>query len=171
MQPTVRRAEKSDMPAVARLAALLVRMHHALDPQRFLLQEPVEPGYEWWLTKELSNEKAVILVAEDEAAGGGARSIVGYAYGRLEPRDWNALLDTFGALHDVYVADEARKRGVGAALVAAIAKELEALGAPRVVLSTATKNAAAQRLFAKMGFRPTMIEMTRELGGGGGEPR
>jgi RimJ/RimL family protein N-acetyltransferase len=36
------------------------------------------------------------------------------------------------------------------------------LGAPRVVLSTATQNEAAQRLFAAAGFRATMIEMTRE---------
>jgi RimJ/RimL family protein N-acetyltransferase len=34
-----------------------------------------------------------------------------------------------------------------------------------VVLSTAVRNEAAQRLFARAGFRPTMIEMTRELDG------
>jgi ribosomal protein S18 acetylase RimI-like enzyme len=31
------------------------------------------------------------------------------------------------------------------------------------VLSTAEKNEAAQRFFASVGFRRTMIEMTREL--------
>jgi ribosomal protein S18 acetylase RimI-like enzyme len=36
-------------------------------------------------------------------------------------------------------------------------------GAPRVVLWTAENNAGAQQLFAKLGFRRTMIEMTREL--------
>jgi ribosomal protein S18 acetylase RimI-like enzyme len=41
---------------------------------------------------------------------------------------------------------------------------LEAKAAPRVVLSTAERNEAAQRLFARAGFRRTMIEMTRELG-------
>ena len=38
---------------------------------------------------------------------------------------------------------------------------LEALGAPRVVLSTMVGNEAAQRLFRQCGFRPTMLEMTR----------
>jgi ribosomal protein S18 acetylase RimI-like enzyme len=33
-----------------------------------------------------------------------------------------------------------------------------------MVLSTAVQNAAAQRLFRRLGFRDTMIEMTRELG-------
>jgi RimJ/RimL family protein N-acetyltransferase len=34
----------------------------------------------------------------------------------------------------------------------------------RVVLATAEQNKAAQRLFASIGFRRTMIEMTLELG-------
>jgi GNAT superfamily N-acetyltransferase len=38
-------------------------------------------------------------------------------------------------------------------------------GAWRVVLSTAERNEAAQRLFASTGFRRTMIEMTLELDG------
>ena len=41
--------------------------------------------------------------------------------------------------------------------------ELKGRGAPRVVLSTAEQNGSAQRLFARAGFRRTMIEMTREL--------
>jgi len=36
-------------------------------------------------------------------------------------------------------------------------------GMPRVILGTAEKNERAQRLFTKLGFRRTMIEMTREL--------
>jgi hypothetical protein len=32
------------------------------------------------------------------------------------------------------------------------------------VLTTAAPNATAQRLFARLGFRATMIEMTREAG-------
>jgi ribosomal protein S18 acetylase RimI-like enzyme len=173
---TIRPAVKDDMPAVGQLAARLVRFHHALDPRRFLCVEPVEPGYQRWLTHELSDPKAVLVVAEEAGTGAGETAapggaavgspgtIVGYAYGRLEPRDWNALLDAFGALHDVYVAEEARAQGIGAALVEAVARELKLLGAPRIVLSTATQNSAAQRLFDRLGFRPTMIEMTRELG-------
>jgi RimJ/RimL family protein N-acetyltransferase len=35
------------------------------------------------------------------------------------------------------------------------------------VLSTAARNEAAQRLFERVGFRRTMVEMTRELGNSG----
>jgi hypothetical protein len=40
---------------------------------------------------------------------------------------------------------------------------LRSIGAPRVMLWTAEQNDSAQRLFARLGFRRTMIEMTREL--------
>lgn len=161
--PTIRPATREDMPAVAALAARLVRFHHALDPRRFLCVEPIEPGYERWLGHELASPEVVLVVAEAPAVAGASPAVVGYAYGRLEPRDWNALLDAHGALHDVYVAEEARARGLGEALVLAVADRLRALGAPRVVLHTATQNLAAQRLFHKLGFRGTMVEMTREL--------
>ncbi|MNC98581.1 hypothetical protein D3C83_165920 [compost metagenome] len=38
---------------------------------------------------------------------------------------------------------------------------LERLGAQSVVLSSATSNAEAQTLFESLGFRRTMVEMTR----------
>ena len=43
------------------------------------------------------------------------------------------------------------------------AEWFRSVGAPRVVLWTADKNQGAQRLFTRLGFRRTMIEMTREL--------
>jgi len=49
----------------------------------------------------------------------------------------------------------------GAAEVEELVRALEALGAPRVVLSTMVGNETAQRLFQDCGFRPTMLEMTR----------
>jgi ribosomal protein S18 acetylase RimI-like enzyme len=68
-----------------------------------------------------------------------------------------------GLLHDVIVDPEHRRRGVGRLLLDATLAYLRSRAAPRVVLSTAVQNEAAQRLFASLGFRRTMIEMTREL--------
>jgi ribosomal protein S18 acetylase RimI-like enzyme len=158
----VRPAVPADLPAVAKLAAQLVRYHHALDPNRFLIREPVEAGYERFLRSEINEEKVVVLAAERTDT----KAIVGYTYGRLEPRDWNMLLEAHGALHDVLVAAEARKSGVGEALVRETCRRLEEMGAPRVLLHTAAQNEGAQALFAKVGFRRTMIEMTREKGAG-----
>ena len=74
-----------------------------------------------------------------------------------------------GVLHDIVVDPAHRAQGIGRMLLDATLSALDARGAPRVVLSTAERNESAQRLFARAGFRRTMIEMTRELGGDGSQ--
>jgi ribosomal protein S18 acetylase RimI-like enzyme len=157
--PTVliRKAAARDLPKIAQLAGQLVRQHYDFDAKRFLFIEDPEAGYEWWFGKELENKKAFIACALLE------RKIVGYAYARLEPKDWNALLDAHGALHDIFVSEAARGQGIGRMLLEHVGNALRERGAARIILHTATKNLAAQRLFAAFGFRKTMIEMTCEL--------
>ena len=53
--------------------------------------------------------------------------------------------------------------GTATALIEKAVEWLRERGMPRVMLWTAEKNDGAQQLFAKRGFRRTMIEMTREL--------
>lgn len=172
----VRPARSADLPAVSLLAAELVRMHHRLDPPRFLLIEPVEKGYQWFFTRELKRKAAVILVAERTAEGDPAEegpatspspSIVGYAYGTLEARNWNDLLDACGKLNDIYVAPAARREGAGRLLLTEMLAALRARGAPRVVLLSAWRNPDAHAFFEAAGFRRTMVEMTAELPQGG----
>lgn len=154
----VRDAREGDLDDVAKLAAKLVRLHHRFDAQRFFLKEPVEEGYRFWFGRELGNESAIVLVATV------SERVVGYVYATIEGRDWNLLLDEHAALHDIYVDDATRARGVGEALLRAAIARFEERGAPRVVLMSAAQNEPAQRLFARVGFRRTMVEMTCELG-------
>lgn len=154
-EASIRPAASVDLPRVADLAGALVRMHHAVDPARFFLPDRVEEGYAWWFEREIKRKDAFVIVAEIDGA------IVGYAYGTREGRDWNALLDEHGYIHDVFVAPEARRSGAGRKLMLAAIDELTRRGAPRIVLTTMVSNEAAQRLFAACGFRATMIEMTR----------
>jgi ribosomal protein S18 acetylase RimI-like enzyme len=157
---TVRPATPADAPALGRLAALLVALHHGFDPDRFIAPGPgTERGYGGFLVRELQRADALVLVAERREA------VVGYAYAALEGNDWMALRGPAGVIHDILVDPEHRREGVGRQLLQAALEALARRGAPRVVLSTATQNDAAQRLFATAGFRPTMIEMTREAGG------
>jgi ribosomal protein S18 acetylase RimI-like enzyme len=153
----VRPARPDDLPAVSKLAAELVRLHHRLDPPRFLLIEPVEDGYQWFFSREIKRKEALILVAEADDA------IIGYAYATLEPRNWNDLLDACGKLNDLYVDPTARRTGAGRALVTEVLAALRARGAPRVVLLSAWKNPEAHGFFEALGFRRTMVEMTAEL--------
>jgi ribosomal protein S18 acetylase RimI-like enzyme len=152
----IRPARPSDLPALGRLGSALAAAHHAWDPERFFVTPDMHEGYAWWLGKELRNPRAVILAA---ARG---RRVVGYAYGRLEPRDWNALRDRCGFAIDLIVEPDARGGGIGRRLVEELSAALVAMGAPRIVLEAAAKNRSAQRLFRGMGFRPTMVEMARE---------
>jgi ribosomal protein S18 acetylase RimI-like enzyme len=157
MSVIVRPAQERDLPAIGELAGKLVRQHHGFDAQRFMLIPNVESGYARFFGGELSNPETLILAAELDG------SIVGYAYARLEARDWNALLDACGALHDIYVHESARRQGVARRLVEAVREGLRAKGAPRLVLHTASKNQTARAFFAALGFRETMIELTAEL--------
>lgn len=157
MKFKIRRATPEDGPALGKMGAALAEQHHDFDRQRFMLPPDLESGYRSWLVREAENAKAIVLVAEAE---GGA--IIGYAYGRLEERDWNALRDACGGFHDLWVKEEARFFGAGGALARAMIEAFEKLGTPRVVLMTAAKNGHAQDLFERLGWRKTMIEMTRE---------
>jgi ribosomal protein S18 acetylase RimI-like enzyme len=155
----IRRAVRADLKAMGRLGAALARVHHDWDPQRFFMWDGIAEGYAWWLGKELKNKQAVLLVAERR------RRVVGYAYGRVEPRDWNLLRERCAVGIDLIVEPSARGDGVGPRLGIELMRALQAKGAPRIVLQAAAKNRSAQQLFKRMGFRPTLIEMTRELDG------
>lgn len=160
---TIRPATPADMPAVGRLGALLVELHHAFDAQRFMPATPrTRHGYASWLGSQLEERSVILLVAEREG------EVVGYTYSGVEGPDWMSLRGPAGVLHDILVDPAHRGHGIGQMLLEATIAALEARRVPRVVLSTAARNEAAQRMFERAGFRRTMIEMTREQGGEAG---
>jgi ribosomal protein S18 acetylase RimI-like enzyme len=157
---TVRPAAPVDLPTIGRLGALLVRMHHDFDPERFIAATPrTEHGYASFLGTQLDEPNVVVLVAVRDGV------VLGYTYAGVEGPDYMSLRGPAGVLHDIVVDPAHRGNGVGQMLLDATLAALEARGAPRVVLSTAERNESAQRLFARAGFRRTMVEMTRELDG------
>jgi GNAT superfamily N-acetyltransferase len=158
MPTTIRLATSADLPALGRLGALLIQTHIEFDRQRFMDpgSDPSE-GYAWFLGKQLKDDDVAIFVAEQES------EIIGYVYAGIEPISWKELRDECGFIHDVVVDERGRRSGTATALIEKAVEWLRERGAPRVMLWTAEKNSAAQQLFAKLGFRRTMIEMTREL--------
>jgi len=148
---------QADLPAVGILAGRLVRMHYAFDAQRFLLPVDPERGYARWFATQLDKAESIFLVA---TLGG---AVVGYVFAQMEGRSYNELLDACTKLHDIYVDEGARRRGIGEALLRETFRRAREKGAPRVVLLTAAQNESAHRLFRRCGFRTTMLEMTREL--------
>src|SRR5512138_779760 len=154
----VRDARPTDLAALSRMGARLTREHHALDPGRFFLPgEPIEDGYTWWLGKELLNPRATILVATRRGRP------LGYAYGRIERRDWNTLRERGAVGVDLWVEPRARRGGVGRRLVEALVQRFAARGQRRIVIQVATANRLARRVFAGLEFRETLVELAREL--------
>lgn len=152
----IRRAQARDLSELGELGAALMRTHYAFDPLRFL--EPGDDhGYARFLGSQIEEDGSVVFVAERQ------RRIVGYVYAAIEPLSWKELRDECGFIHDLLVADVARRAGIGEALLEEAIEWLREQGLPRVVLGTAAQNETARRLFDRRGFRPTMIEMTLEL--------
>jgi ribosomal protein S18 acetylase RimI-like enzyme len=154
----IRRAAPGDRPALGRLGALLMRVHYGLDPQRFMKPgEEAEEGYAWFLGDELAEDDVVVFVAERDGV------VMGYVYAGIEPQSWKELRERAGFIHDIVVDAPGRRTGIATALLDAAIGWLRDQGVPRVLLWTSTGNAGAQALFTRLGFRKTMIEMTREL--------
>jgi ribosomal protein S18 acetylase RimI-like enzyme len=156
----IRPATPADEHALGQLGASLMRSHHATDPRRFIQVASPEAGYGRFLITQLADAESCIRVAERDG------EVVGYVYACIEGMDWMNLRGPAGVIHDVAVLESARRTGVGRALIAAALEWIGAQGRTQVVLHTMTQNAAAQALFAGFGFRPTMIEMTRDGGVG-----
>src|ERR1700722_5438291 len=107
----IRRATTADLPALGSLGALLLRTHHAFDPERFMAP-PADPegGYAWFLGTQLEESDVAVFVAER------AGRIIAYVYAGLEPQSWKELREEAGFIHDVVVAAEGRRLGVASAL-------------------------------------------------------
>src|SRR5262249_7156923 len=143
----------SDLARLGRLGALHVEAHHEFDSRRFLAPNNRTPAdYASFLGTKLEDSDAAILVAEAHGDGYASAAVQGY--------DYTSLRGPAGVLHDLIVEPQHRGHGVGRLILNAVLTYLTTRGAPRVVLLAAEGNQAAQRLFASMGFRRTMVEMT-----------
>ena len=164
--PTIRPAVPTDRELLGRFGGALMRQHHAEDPQRFIQVEHPEEGYGRFLVSRIADADSLVLVAEQDGA------VIGYVYADVESTSWMDLRGPCGLVHDIYVDPAARRAGAGRALLTAAVAWIRSKGETQVVLFTKTGNAHAQQLFRSIGFRPTMIEMTFDLGsptGGGNE--
>jgi GNAT superfamily N-acetyltransferase len=150
----LRPAMASDAEALGPLGAALMRQHHAADPRRFILTKYPETGYGRFLVSQIGEPDCLVMVAEDEAG------VAGYVFADVEGVSWRDLRGPCGFIHDVYVHERARRHGTGEALLRAAIEWIYSKGMSQVVLWSKTENASAQRLFARVGFRDTMVEMT-----------
>jgi GNAT superfamily N-acetyltransferase len=154
----IRSATPGDVEAVLPLVGAICALHEAKDPQRFAVREDVLERYRQWLPLRAEDPRSVFLVAVDEDG-----RVFGYVVGTVEPEVPIFWVPECGWIHDVYVDPGRRGGGVGLRLVQDAVERFRGMGVAQVRLHTGAFNEDARRLFAKAGFRVSVIEMLRPL--------
>ncbi len=98
-----------------------------------------------FLRARLTAEESVVLLGEVESLGP-----VGFV--QLYPTFESIEVAPLWVLNDLFVAETARGRGVGTALVRAAERTARAGGAASISLQTAHTNTTAQRLYEREGW-------------------
>jgi len=99
-----------------------------------------------FLAERIRLHESVILLARDDESG------EGLGFTQLYPLFSSVRTVRTWLLNDMFVAANARRRGVAKALLVAAADHARALGAASLSLSTALDNAPAQALYESMGW-------------------
>lgn len=99
-----------------------------------------------FLRERFEHHESMILLALD--AGGAA-----LGFTQLYPLFSSVRCVRIYLLNDLFVAEHARKHGVGARLLEAAADFARANGCASLSLSTAVDNAPAQRLYESLGWK------------------
>lgn len=137
MSITVRQATIHDLDQLAPL----------FDGYRQFYGQPADPALaRRFLRERLQHHESVLLLALDGDGEG-----VGFV--QLYPLFSSVRAARFYLLNDLFVAPDARRSGVGAALMREAADLARALGAVGMSLSTAHANEPAQRLYASLGWK------------------
>lgn len=146
---TVRPA--SDLDSVAALWITLVRHHRVVGSQIGELAAPLDDETSWAIRRQLyeswSSEAGwLLVVAEDEG------SVRGYAAARITPStsswDFGAMV---GRLETLVVADDARGRGVGSALVDCVRDHWRLSGVRYASVSVIAGNEMAEEFYQRLG--------------------
>lgn len=101
-------------------------------------------GAREFLRERLINEESVIFIAFDE------NNPVGFV--QLYPTFSSVSMQRSWVLNDLYVKENARKKGLAVNLIKKAIHFAEETGAKGVSLETGKENITAQRLYEKIGF-------------------
>lgn len=156
MTVQIRRATARDVREILPVWGELAGFHAHLDPA--FTPSPSWPReYGAYLRTLMGRDDAIAVVAKD------GEQIIGYAIGRI------TTLPSFfeqrhrGYIHDVYIKEDYRRRGVGRRMVREILEWLRNRGVTLVELTVAANNDAVG-FWERLGFQTYMHQMKRDLG-------
>lgn len=117
--------------------------------RRFYRQPPDLQGARRFITERLrANESAVLLALVE---GDGSSKAVGFV--QLYPAFSSVSMKPLWILNDLYVVPEARRHGVGKALMESARQLALSTGSKELILETAKDNDSAQKLYEQLGHR------------------
>lgn len=154
----IRRAVEGDEQRIEEFATALVEQHVAYDGRRFTNMLVAGRTAAFYRSR-FGDPNSCVLVAEVDG------EIAGFAYLEFEEYNFEEMLRKGAWLHDIYVSEAFRGLGIANELLNASAEEAKRLGAEKLLLTVAAANSEAQKVFAKAGFRQTMMEMTLDIPG------
>lgn len=144
--PLIRRADLADVDRIAPL----------FDAYRRFYEQPADlPRARAWLHDRLGRAESVVFVAERAGA------LAGFC--QLYPAWCSVEAAPIFVLYDLFVDADARRGGVGRALMLAAQAHGRATGAARLDLSTARTNTRAQSLYESLGWRRDDVYLTYSL--------
>ena len=135
----IRTARASDWDAIREL---LRELGYGFDASRAFAELLRDPAH-------------VLLVAEEDGL------VVGYANVNVRVQLHHER--PVGTLDELCVAESARSRGLGAALVDAVVAEAAARGAEAVEVATNVRRERARRFYERCGFEATSWKLIRRL--------
>jgi len=117
------------------------------DGYRQFYRQPSDPDRaRAFLAERFAHHESLILLARDEHGAG-------LGFTQLFPLFSSVRTARIYLLNDLFVASDARKHGVGKALLEASTEHARALGAARLWLQTELGNTPAQALYASAGWQ------------------
>ncbi|MBT5019888.1 GNAT family N-acetyltransferase [bacterium] len=99
-----------------------------------------------FLTARLSGGDSVLFFAVDD------ETLDGLGFAQLYPSFSSIAMKRIWILNDLYVAENARRTGIGRQLMNKVANFAHSSGAVRVDLATAKNNIPAKNLYSKVGY-------------------
>lgn len=113
--------------------------------RQFYEQQSDLPLSRTFLKERIENQESVIFLATDEQGRG-------LGFTQLFPTFSSVSAQRSWILNDLFVANHARKQGVGKALMNAASHMAQNMGAKGILLETGKDNTTAQKLYERLGY-------------------
>ena len=140
------------------IAANLPKVAELFDSYRQFYRQAAGPCIaEAFIRERLTKNDSVIFLATDVQAG----TALGFV--QLYPSFSSVAARQIWILNDLFVAPDARRKGIGRGLLYAARNYALSTGAIRLVLSTASSNYEARALYESCGYKEDDIFMVYKL--------